>query len=302
MGVRIMTGYLIGAAVIVVLLVFWEIWREIHRFIITEYEIESPKFEVNMEEKRIVFLSDLHNREYGEKNEELVGAIRAAKPDLILVTGDMLVGKPGHSFEKAARFMRQLPGIAPVYYSNGNHEQRMREEKETYGDAYWQYKKELEEAGVIWLENEGCSVECKGGKVQIYGLEIPIESYYRMKRYRPTVEDILERLGQPDMGEYNILLAHHPEFADAYKKWGADLILSGHLHGGVARLPVLGGIISPQAGLFPKYSGDCYREGDCSIVVSKGLGTHTLNIRFWNPAEMIILHVRGKENNTENSL
>ena len=82
-----MRGYLIGAAVIVVLLVFWEIWREIHRFIITEYEIESPKFEVNMEEKRIVFLSDLHNREYGEKNEELVGAIRAAKPDLIIGWG-----------------------------------------------------------------------------------------------------------------------------------------------------------------------------------------------------------------------
>ena len=72
------------------------------------------------------------------------------------------------------------------------------------------------------------------------------------------------------------------------------MILSGHLHGGIIRVPGLGGVISPQMGLFPKYSGSLYREEDTRIVVSKGLGTHTVNIRLFNPAELIVLHVRGE--------
>ena len=288
-----MRKYIFTAIVIVGILVLWEIWRELRRFVVTEYEIVSPKLKKDMAEKRIVFLSDLHNHEYGEKNAELVKAVREAKPDLILVTGDMLVGKPGHSAEKAIAFMKQLPEIAPVYYSNGNHEQRMRECPEKYGDVYRIYKHKLEEAGVVWLENEACLTTWDDVKVRIYGLEIPIESYFRTRRYHPSAEDCFARLGHPKSEEYNILMAHHPEFADEYRKWGADLILSGHLHGGIMRLPVLGGVISPQAGLFPKYSGACYQEKDCHIVVSKGLGTHTINIRIWNPAEMIVLHIKG---------
>ena len=288
-----MGKWLTAAAVVLAVLIAAEVWRELHRFVVTEYEITSPKLAGEGQERRIVFLSDLHNHEYGERNCELVEAVREAKPDLILVTGDMLVGKPGRSAEKAAAFMRQLPGIAPVYYANGNHEQRMRENPKKYGSIYQEYKEELEQAGIIWLENASCPLDWEGRRVRIYGLEIPMACYFRPRRYHPVAADIRERLGEPAEEEYNILLAHHPEFAGLYKAWGADLILSGHLHGGIARLPGIGGVISPQAGLFPKYSGECSREGDTSIVVSKGLGTHTINLRFWNPAEMIVLRVRG---------
>lgn len=280
--------------IIAAIIILLEVWRELHRFVVTEYRIESAKLGADMKEKRIVFLSDLHNHKYGENNCELVGKIREAKPDLILVTGDMLVGKPGHSSAVAAAFMAQLPEIAPVYYANGNHEQRMRENPEKYGEEYWIYKKKLDEAGIIFLENDVCHAVWDGKKVSIYGLEIPIACYFRTRRYRLKGADVTERLGEPDAEAYNILLAHHPEFAALYKKWGADLILSGHLHGGVARIPGIGGVISPQAGLFPRYSGECRCEGNTNIVVSKGLGTHTINLRFWNPAEMIVLYINGK--------
>ena len=88
---------------------------------------------------------------------------------------------------------------------------------------------------------------------------------------------------------YHILLAHNPSYMEAYKEWGSDLILSGHLHGGCVRLPGIGGVITPQAFLFPKYSGEMTVDGKQTIIVSKGLGTHTFNVRLFNPAEVIAI-------------
>lgn len=282
------------AAAVLAMMVIVEIMRELGRYEIVHYQIETTEFEKDTPELKIVFLSDLHNWEYGGKNQQLVEDIRSQKPDLILCTGDMLVGKEGHSFEKAVIFMKQLPEIAPVYYANGNHEQRMKEQPEKYGTAYMEYKKELVEAGVHYLENEDAQVEWNGKKLLIHGLEIPAECYERVRPHRLETEEITERLGTAETGIYHILLAHNPEYMEAYKAWGADMILSGHLHGGIMRLPIIGGVVSPRFGLFPKYSGDYYQEKDTAIVVSKGMGTHTVNIRLWNPAELIVLHVRGK--------
>jgi predicted MPP superfamily phosphohydrolase len=77
-----------------------------------------------------------------------------------------------------------------------------------------------------------------------------------------------------------------------YVEWGADLVLSGHLHGGIVRIPGLVGAISPSFEIFPKYSGDLYYEEDTAIVVSKGLGTHTINIRLFNSAEVVVIHLK----------
>ena len=105
---------------------------------------------------------------------------------------------------------------------------------------------------------------------------------------------IEERIGKADFSKYQILLAHNPIYTDTYLDWGADLVLSGHLHGGIVRLPGLGGMITPQFRLFPKYSGELTVKDQQSVVVSKGLGTHTIKIRFLNPAEIVVLHLQGK--------
>lgn len=276
------------------MLVFAEIFREQKIFKVTHYSVALPKLAKKMPEKKIVFLGDLHNKEYGKGNFELIQKIREEKPDMILVTGDMLVGKKGISFANAVALMKQLPDIAPVYYANGNHEQRMRERTHIFGDAYQRYHEELTNAGVHYLVNESMNVKWQGCDVRISGFEPPHACYDRTGRRYLNVDDLEKRLGEASKTSCQILLAHHPEYAQAYFEWGADLVLSGHLHGGIIRIPGVGGAISPQMGLFPKYAGGIYQEGKSTMVVTKGLGTHTINIRLFNPAEMVVLHINGK--------
>lgn len=291
---QVWVGIVIAIAVAAIYICV-EIYKELHHFRTIIYQIETDKLKKTDGTLKVAFLSDLHNHEYGVENEELLDAIRSVSPDYIIAGGDMLVGRKGrHSLTVAETFMKKLVEIAPVYAANGNHEQRMHEFPERYEYAYEDYKECLEDAGVKWLINERVMVKWGESKLEISGIELPMDCYRRPRKKWLQLEDVESRMGVCNKECYQILLAHHPDYAKVYREWGADLTLSGHLHGGVARLPILGGVISPQAGLFPKYSGDCYEVDGGNIVVSKGLGTHTINIRFWNPAELIVLHINGK--------
>mgnify|MGYP000588686455 CR=1 FL=1 len=125
------------------------------------------------------FLSDLHNKEYGAGNERLLDAICKARPDLILIGGDMLVGKKGCSFAPALEFVSKLPAIAPVYYACGNHEQRMKLFTEEYGGRFSAFEKKMKQMGVSYLENERVVWQIKGETVAVTGLDLPIEYYNR---------------------------------------------------------------------------------------------------------------------------
>ena len=278
-----------------------EIYRELHHFRVTHYTIESQKFKGFSRDLNLIFLSDLHNRVYGEKNEPLLQAIRNEKPDLILIGGDMLVGKEDASYDIALDFTSQLPEIAPVLYATGNHEQRMREKPEIYQAAYADYRQQLKDRGVLFLENGSCRIEAGTVLLEISGVELPSASYKKLKKLPIQASDIAEYLHKDSVSVtedsvYRILLAHNPAYMNAYKGWGADLILSGHLHGGVMRLPGIGGVITPQAFLFPKYSGEMTKEGEQTIIVSRGLGTHTINIRLFNQPEVVSIYLKRSEN------
>ena len=279
---------LIIAIVIIILGMIVENIRELHGFRTTVYNIASPKLAGLQEEKRIVFLSDLHNYSYGEENGRLFQAIISARPDLILIGGDMLVRKDGNSYEDTLRFLCRLPSICKVYYANGNHEQKLKERPEAYSQSYKDYQSRLCSAGIVFLENESVRIPWDGAGICITGLEIGLDGYRKFGRRPMEEEEIESRVGAAD-SSYQILLAHNPAYVEAYRKWGADLILSGHLHGGIVRIPGIGGVIAPDLTLFPKYSGDIYREEDATVVVSKGLGAHSVPIRLLNPAEMVVL-------------
>lgn len=268
--------------------------REIHTFQVTHYEIQSPKLK-NVKPRKIILLSDLHNCSYGKENEKLLQAIKAEKPDLILIAGDMLVGKEGASTGVARKLVKQLPKICNTYYANGNHEQRLKAYKERYGSVYQEYKEELCDAGICYLENAKTELQWEDCSVEIHGLEIPNNAYKKFRKVILPDRCIETCLGKADASKYQILIAHNPIFMSDYLKWGADLIVSGHLHGGVARIPFWRGIITPQGGLFPKYSGELTKIGNASAVVSKGIGIHTIKVRFLNPAEVVVLHVGGSE-------
>lgn len=264
--------------------------RELKRFRVTDYIVSGEKLTGLTREYRAVFLSDLHNKIYGEDNEQLIDAIRQSCPDLILIGGDMLIGKKDIPFDAALSLIRQLPAIAPVYYANGNHEQRMKEHPENYGDVYCRYRDSLIASGVRFLENESVSITFDECQIRISGFEAPLEVYKKFADPTDVKEILQDFFGAVSNDRYEILLAHNPAMEASYRGWGADLTLSGHLHGGIIRLPVLGGLITPQARVFPKYSGEYSQKGAHAMIVSKGLGTHTVNIRFCNPAELIVVH------------
>ena len=288
-----MTQWLV-LTIVIVLICIVEWIREISTFKITHYNIDSDKLNQLKKEQKIVFLTDLHNNSYGKNNEKLIQAIRSQKPDLILIGGDMLIGKTGVSTQVAEDFIKNISEICPIYYANGNHEQRMKVYFEEYGLKYQEYKSRIQKMGVCFLENEQIDIHFDDCDVQITGLEVPKEGYKKFKKTYISIEQIEACIPKADTSKFQILLAHHPSYADTYLKWGADLVLCGHLHGGVVRIPGIGGVITPQYCLFPKYSGELTRLDDKFIVVSKGLGTHTIKMRFLNPAEVVVLHLRGK--------
>ncbi len=278
---------IIGILLLLVVCALCEGKRELLFFKIRRYEFTHPDFSRLDSEKKMVLLADLHNKVYGEKNDILLEKIRKEAPDVIFVAGDMLVGRPKVELKEAQDFLCKLPAICPVYYGLGNHEQRIKLYPEIYGEGvYLQYRERLKKAGIIFLENERITLQLDRLKVDIAGLELPMSVYHRFRPSQLSVEEIEKSIGKSS-DDFQILLAHNPVDFSAYKEWGADLTLSGHLHGGIIRIPFIGGLVTPQAILFPKYSGEMTVEENQAIIVSRGLGTHTINYRIFNPAEVV---------------
>lgn len=271
-----------------------EMIRELRDFRVTKYRICSQKLNGIKREKKIIFLSDLHNRMYGEENERLLESIRNQHPDLILIGGDMLVRKDGNSYDKTVHFLAKLPGICPVYCANGNHEQKLKELPDKYEQSYEEYKKALTASGIHMLENASETVKLEEVPVKLSGLEIPLGAYAKFGKKELSLKEITDRIGEHG-DDYQILLAHHPGYMKEYLAYGADLILGGHYHGCVVQLPGIGGVISTNFTLFPKYSGGIYQEGEQTAVVSRGLGTHSVPLRLWNWPELIVLELSGNE-------
>ena len=264
-------------------------------FKIFEYEVNTALLPAGSTGPVFVMLADLHNHSYGEENERLAEAIFTQKPDAVLVAGDLPVGRPGADFTPALELIRRLrEGGLPIFYGNGNHEYRMRLHPEIYGSMYTEYTVVLREYGVKPLENEKVSFSAKGLDMDIYGYELPEFYYKKFCRAIFHQEDLEKAIGRPDPARFNILLAHNPIYFDSYAWWGADLTVSGHLHGGIIRIPGIGGLITPQAKLFPRYDAGQFKKNGKNLVVSRGLGTHTVNIRIFNPAELSVIRLKGE--------
>lgn len=278
---------LLVLAVCVVIALLWVMIWDSSRFVIKTYTFQSGKLKKNC---RIVFLSDLHNKEYGAGNERLLQAIEELSPDLVLVGGDMLTAKPGASFEKAVALLLQCGGKYPVYYALGNHEYRVRIYPENYDTMYQDYMEKFAGSDVRFLDNESCSLPEYG--IRLTGLTLA-KAYYKRFGKRKLGEGYLqETIGRADSFSFQIVLAHNPEFFPDYAAWKPDLVLSGHIHGGVARIPGLKGLISPSMLPFPRYDGGLFEEYGSRMVISRGLGMHTIPVRLFNPAELVVIELQ----------
>ena len=254
-----------------------------NRFHVVKYELSSNKIE---KEHCYAVLSDLHNKSYGNRNEKLLKAIDKLAPEGILIAGDILTSKPGKSYEVAINLMKELAKKYPVYYGMGNHETRLFLYPEVYGDMGKNYEKELNDIRIKLMRNESLEGE---DHIRITGLDMKRAYYKRFKKEPMDGNYLLETLGEPKEDNYEILLAHNPDYFEEYAAWGADLVLSGHVHGGMMRLPLLGGVVSPAFKFFPKYDGGLFKQGKSVMILSRGLGMHTIPIRIFNPGELISL-------------
>lgn len=268
-----------------IMALIWIMLYDSNRFVITKHHIEDEKVGRHC---RAVVLADLHNKCYGRNNERLIEAIRRQKPDCIIIAGDIPTAKPRRSLDTALHLMEELAGDYRIFYANGNHEHRMKLYPEVYGDMAERYEAGLKKAGVNRLVNSHTELEDEN--IAVYGSEID-KLYYKRFKLLPMPDDYLNGiLGQPDHNKYNILIAHNPDYFPYYARWGADLVLSGHVHGGMVRVPFINkGVISPNVRLFPKYDGGVYREKNSVMILSRGLGMHTIPIRLFNPGELIVI-------------
>jgi len=254
---------------------------------VTNYKIRSNKLEETFDGTRFVVVADLHNNTFSRNNDRLIKEINKVNPDFIIIAGDLIVGKRESDFKVALSFLKEISSKYPIYYGFGNHEQRVIPKGKYYNKQWQSYLSNIRDLNVHLLDNESIKYYKDDKSIEIHGLSIDLKFFQRHKI--PKMEEAyLEKLiGKLDEKCYNIVIAHNPIYFKDYQKLKGDLILSGHLHGGIVRIPFVGGLISPQFELFPKYDAGYFEENGQVMLVSRGLGTHTIKLRVFNRPELM---------------
>ena len=264
-------------AVFVLVFLVWLVWSNIS-IEISRYTVCDELIPSTFDGFKIAQVSDLHNAEFGENNETLIEKIEKENPDIIVITGDTL-DYFHTNVDVAVTFIEQALKIAPCYYVTGNHEGWIG--RVSFSD----FEEKLNELGVIVLHNESVLLEQGGEKIALMGIDDPDYTSGFSKNLTDMATD-----------EYfTVLLSHRPEYFDDYVYNGYNLILSGHAHGGQFRLPLIGGLLAPDQGWFPKYDSGMYIQENTTMIVSRGLGNSVVPIRINNRPELIIVELRSGE-------
>lgn len=282
-----MLDILITIVGVIAIILIWIMLYDSNRFVVVQHTFCDPRIKKNF---RAVVLADVHNKQYGKGNERLITAIEELKPDAVLIAGDIITADPGKKNKKAIELMKELAARYPIYYGNGNHEHRLKLYPEEYGDMGEIYENALKEMGIDRLVNR--HVEIEGTGIVVYGSEIDKQYFGRFRTEHMEPDYLKTLLGQVDGEKFNILIAHNPDYFLRYAQWGADLVLSGHVHGGMVRIPGWKGVVSPSVRLFPKYDGGVFKDGKCTMLLSRGLGMHTIPIRLFNPGELLVVECK----------
>ena len=267
---------------VLLVLIIWTIWGNT-ALMVSTVTVSSNRIPTAFNGFLIAQVSDLHNAVFGENNVELLQILSECKPNIIVVTGD-LVDAEHTDIDVALDFAKEAAQIAGTYYVTGNHEGSL--------SQYDELKTGLESMGVVVLEDASMQLEYNGEKVTLIGLSDPSFTLKgNMLGEVPAMVDTKLRGLIGDKDDYTILLSHRPELFETYVNCGVDLVLSGHAHGGQFRLPFIGGLVAPNQGLFPKYDAGLYTKGDTNMIVCRGLGNSIIPIRFNNRPEIVLLEL-----------
>ncbi len=251
---------------------------------ITKSEVYSDEIPDAFNNYKILQLSDLHSKEFGENNANLILKINEADPDIIVMTGDMVNAKDT-DYTIFYNLVESIFQSYKMFFITGNHEQDIPNEKRKELFDY------LEKHDVIVLNNEMVQLTKGNDIINLYGLWYNSKYYFSDGTNESILkEEIISKLiGEADKSEYNILLTHNPKHFEEYSKWGADLVFSGHVHGGMVRLPVVGALFSPERTFFPEYSEGIYEYENAKMVVSRGAGIGTKGFRLFNKPEINLI-------------
>lgn len=264
--------WLIAGAAAAVLAGGYCIWQN-EDIGISRYTYTSHKISGELEGLKIVHISDLHNKEFGENSSRLISLVSKESPDMIIISGD-LVDSRHTDIEAALRFAEQAKSLAPTYYSTGNHEERL--SNETYAHLL----SSLEEIGVHVLQNESETVYFGNESLVVFGKQDGAVAF---------IGDIYNRTDK-----LKLLIAHKPQLIKQYAAAGADLVFSGHAHGGQVRIPFIGGVLAPDQGFFPKLTEGVHTFDDTTMVISRGLGNSLCPIRINNRPELVVITLKSE--------
>ena len=274
-------------AVIVLLLIRSE-WEK-RQLCVETYRIGTGKLRTGV---RFIFLSDLHDAQFGKENARLLQQIEGKKPDAVLIGGDLIICSK-HSqnpprTSTALHLLQKLREKYPVYYAEGNHEARM---AGRFPDSYKIYMDHLTQLGVSYMRSEHevfdteKLVEDAADDLNIYSVSLE-ERFFRAlspgfgKKEEMEADYLQQKLGTPSHSQFNILLMHSPLYLKEAAAWGADLVLSGHFHGGTIRIPKIGGMMTPQFQFLIRECAGRFRQSGTEMIVNRGLGTHSIRIRL----------------------
>lgn len=253
-----------------------------NRLKFTDYHLKTDEIKSTV---KIAFISDLHHKEFGKNNINLVTAISEKEPDLIAVGGDMVTaGDTTHNV--VIKLLKQLTKIAPTYYVLGNHELGYINLKKL--------KKDISKTGTTILDNsmQKLKIPHKNETITIGGLT----NYPFYDTYAPDFENedryFLDEFIEHSKNNYSILLAHQPEcYIWKLNEMDLDLIISGHTHGGIIQIPFIGGVYAPNQGLFPEYDKGYFSSDTAQMIITSGLGNTTFVPRLNNQPEICIIQV-----------
>ena len=273
--------WLIALAVVAVAGVFWFHWQ-CWGLQTTRTTAELDGLPAGFDGFTIAHLSDLHGHEYGEDSGELVERVRREKPDLIVITGDLIDQKG--QLDMVPALARGLAAIAPSYYVTGNHEWALG------SAAVKELKALLKECGVAVLSNQCEILERNGGRLALAGVDDP-NGYAD----QTTPEELYAWIQENNPGLFTLLLAHRNERFGQYANAGYDFVMSGHGHGGIVRLPFVGGLLGTDRRFFPPWTAGLYTVGDSTLFVSRGLGNNTTpfrGVRIFNRPELAVVTLK----------
>lgn len=247
---------------------------------VKNYTINSDKVNSQV---RFVFISDLHCKEYGEKNTDLVAKIKEQNPDFIAVGGDM-VNKYSADDHVMRELLPQLADIAPTYCVLGNHELALIDEID--------FKNDIDSTGAKLLDNESVTLNINGEKILLGGMSDFPYYEYNAPDYDTPERYFWDNFKENSKNCYSILLHHQPEYLESIMQdSNVDLVMCGHTHGGAVQIPFVGGVFAPNQGFFPKYDKGEFEINGIKMIVSAGLGDAYPILRLNNCPEISVVEI-----------